>query len=245
MEALLGFAVLLFFLWILGQFLEVLEGFLQLIIELMGWYEKDRTSCLVVLTLTATCTASYLIGSLLTGESSESNPIVIGGAVVVPIVLVIGVLVAVRNRKSKRKRLEEAEQRIRLLKLSDVDSMNGVEFEHSIGKLMKHQGFQIQVTPGSGDFGVDLIAVRDSERWAVQCKRRKSTVSLKAVQEVVAGRDHHYCNATMVVTNSHFTQSAIELAQSTGCRLVDRNTLADCDWIVDFKHAREEDHHGE
>jgi len=232
-EFIVGLAVLLFLLWILGQYLEVLEGFLQLAIDLVDWYEKEPVSCLVVAALTGTCTASYYVGSFLTRDTGESNPLVIGSVVVIPVVLVAGILVAARSKRAKRRELEQEDKRIRVLKLSDVDSMDGIEFELYVGKLMRYQDFQIQVTRGSGDFGVDLVAERESERWAVQCKRRKSPVSLEAVQEAVAGRDHYHCNAAMVVTNSYFTQSAMELAQSTGCRLVDRDTLAD--WILDLK----------
>lgn len=132
-----------------------------------------------------------------------------------------------------RREKAEQEKRLRALELADIDRMRGIDFEHYVGKLLTYRGFQIEITPGSGDFGVDLVAEREGEKWAIQCKRRKIPVSLKAVQEVVAGRDYHACDEAMVVTNNHFAQSAVALAKSTECELVDRNVLAD--WILDFQ----------
>jgi restriction system protein len=51
-------------------------------------------------------------------------------------------------------------------------------------------------------------------------------VGIAAVQEVVAAKAHYGANRAMVVTNAHFTQAAVTLANSNDVDLWDRDRLA-------------------
>lgn len=133
--------------------------------------------------------------------------------------------------------LGEKEKRIRALQLSDIDNMNGGEFERYVSRLLKHRGFDAEVLGGSGDLGVDIIAQKNNLKYAVQVKRLSEHVSRRAVSDAVAGKSHYHCNAAMVVTNSHFTEGANKLSQSTRCELIDRDTLAE--WILDFQNSKD------
>lgn len=110
-------------------------------------------------------------------------------------------------------------------RLEEIDAMDGLEFEAFTAELLERQGWRVEVTPGSNDLGVDLVAERRNERLAVQVKRQEAPVSRRAVSDAVAGCDHYGCTGAMVVTNSYFTRGAIALAESTGCELVDRDEL--------------------
>ena len=121
-------------------------------------------------------------------------------------------------------------QRMRLLRLADVDGMSGSEFEEYVAWLLEAQGYAVEINGASGDLGVDLIAERGDACLAVQVKRAANPVSRRAVSDAVAGMDHYGCNAAMVVTNNVFSAGALELAESTECELVDREVLAE--WIV-------------
>jgi Holliday junction resolvase-like predicted endonuclease len=121
-------------------------------------------------------------------------------------------------------------KRLRALKLADVDNMPGHQFEHYVAALLEHQGFRTTVTKGSGDFGVDVIARKGDLKYAVQTKRYNTGVSRSAVSDAVAAKGHYGCNAALVVTTSRFTAGARQFARSTGCVLVDRDTLAQ--WIL-------------
>lgn len=107
-----------------------------------------------------------------------------------------------------------------------VDAMGGVEFEHYVAAVLRGRGYEIEFTRATGDFGVDLIATRDGERTAVQCKRAARAVNGAAIQQVVAGAAVHDCTATMVVSNHRYTRAAEQLAEVHGCVLVDRTRLA-------------------
>ncbi len=124
------------------------------------------------------------------------------------------------------------EHRYRALRLAEIDSMPGLEFERYIGKLLTSRGFDVTVTRSSGDLGVDVIAKSQDQIYAVQVKRSAKAVSRRAVSDAVAGMAHYRCSKSMVITNNYFTPGAKQLAQSTQCELIDRGTLAD--WIREY-----------
>ena len=83
------------------------------------------------------------------------------------------------------------------------------------------------VTPGSGDQGVDITAVRDEVRFAFQCKCYHSELGNTPVQEVYTGKTIYRCHVGVVMTNSYFTKGAITAAEATGVLLWDRDKIAD------------------
>lgn len=99
--------------------------------------------------------------------------------------------------------------------------MTGHEYEHTVASYLSHRGYKdVQVTKGSGDYGVDVIAQKGLKKYAVQCKYYSDPVSVGAVQEAVAGKAMYNCNAAMVVTNSTFTRAAEELARKNNVVLI-------------------------
>lgn len=78
-----------------------------------------------------------------------------------------------------------------------------------------------EMTKATGDQGVDLIVtLKGGARIAVQCKLYSTPVGNDAVQEVIAGRIFYKCEKAVVVTNSTYTQGAIELAKSADVDLL-------------------------
>lgn len=108
----------------------------------------------------------------------------------------------------------------------DLDTMDGWEFEEYAARLLRLNGFHhVEVTRGSGDQGVDILAMRDGKSYAVQCKHYEGKVPNKAVQEACAGAQFYGCDVAVVLTNSFFSPSALELGDSIGVELWDRDAL--------------------
>lgn len=106
------------------------------------------------------------------------------------------------------------------------DYMTGEDFEVFVSVVLEKIGYiNTQLTKGSGDQGVDIIAEKDGVRYAIQCKRYSQPVGNKAVQEVLAGKNYYKCHVGAVITNNYFTQSAKELAKENGIILWDRDFL--------------------
>ena len=100
------------------------------------------------------------------------------------------------------------------------------DFEYFCADLLKYDGFShISVTKGSNDQGVDIIAYKDGQKCAIQCKRYNNTLGNKPVQEVNTGRAIYGCSRAIVLTNNYFTKGAIEASSATGVILWDRRKL--------------------
>ena len=106
------------------------------------------------------------------------------------------------------------------------DSMDGHAFEHYCAKLLSKNGYDnVEVTRGSGDQGIDVIAFKDGIKYGIQCKCYSSAIGNKAVQEAFAGKAYYGCHVAVVLTNRYFTESAKELAAANKVVLWDRDKL--------------------
>lgn len=107
-----------------------------------------------------------------------------------------------------------------------LDEMEGLDFEYYCAELLKYHGFvDVEVTRGSGDYGIDILAEKDGVTYAIQCKRYHAPVGVKAVQEAYAGRDYYDRMVGCVLTNQYFTQPAVEAAKKLKILLWDRGYL--------------------
>lgn len=113
--------------------------------------------------------------------------------------------------------------------LLTIDLMEGHDFEYWCANALRDMGYtNVQVTPGSGDQGVDILADMNGIRYAIQCKRYSSDLGNTPIQEVHAGKYMYHCHIGAVITNQRFTSGAKELAEATGILLWDR------DWILQY-----------
>lgn len=109
--------------------------------------------------------------------------------------------------------------------MAEIDMMKGIQFEHYLQQLFIMLGYQVKLTRASGDFGADLILIKDYTKIVIQAKRYTKNVGLKAVQEVYGAKKHYGANEAWVVTNSLYTKQAKELAYSNEVFLIDRHDL--------------------
>lgn len=135
----------------------------------------------------------------------------------IAVILVIAAIAAVmrllfRNRKRQRP--------------SELDDMEGHDFEYYCAALLEKRGFlEVEVTKGSGDYGVDILAEKDGVTYAIQCKCYASPIGVKAVQEAYSGRDYYDRMVGAVLTNQYFTTPAVEAAKKLKILLWDRGYL--------------------
>ena len=117
----------------------------------------------------------------------------------------------------------------RRLKRSGLDEIaGGQEFEQYMVYLLRKNDYKnVQTTPKTGDYGADVLAERDGERFAIQCKLYNKSVGVKAVQEVFSAMQFYGCDAAVVATNSRFSRNAVNLAESTGVILWGRDDLVE------------------
>lgn len=113
-----------------------------------------------------------------------------------------------------------------------VDLMSGYEFESFLKTVFEKMNYTVQQTKLSGDQGADLVISKFGEIIVVQAKRWGGAVGNSAIQEVVAAIKHYGAHKGMVVANTQFTNSAVELAKSNQITLIDREELKK--WIQQY-----------
>ena len=104
-----------------------------------------------------------------------------------------------------------------------LDDLSGIEFEKLCAKVLNRRGYNnIYFTPATNDYGIDIIADSMNLKFAIQCKRSKTSIGNKAVQEALSGKIYYNCDVAVVVTNRYFTKQAIQTARATNVILWDR-----------------------
>lgn len=105
------------------------------------------------------------------------------------------------------------------------DYMEGTDFEQYCAMILRENGYTTELTPASGDYGVDIIAKHSGIIYAIQCKCYSSDVGVEAVYQVSGGMKYYHANIGIVLTNRHFTRNAKDLADAIGVILWDRESL--------------------
>jgi restriction system protein len=132
--------------------------------------------------------------------------------------LVLSILIYQNNKRR---------QRLRESGIYEIDSMDGIQFEHYLKELYNSHGYKAEITVASGDYGGDLILWKENRKVVIQAKRYSKDVGMKAVQEVMGAKAYYSTDEAWVVTNRYFTKAAKELAKKSNVILIDRELLID------------------
>ena len=115
-------------------------------------------------------------------------------------------------------------------------NMDAFAFEHLVKRLLEEMGYQnVEVTPPSGDGGVDVVADIElgitSVREVVQAKRHRRTIQRKEL-DALRGSLHRF-NAVRgtIIATSQFAKGTKEAAFESGAAPI---TLIDGDKLIDF-----------
>jgi len=129
------------------------------------------------------------------------------------------------EHRTKQRAVAERLHVQRSAQIDDIDKMSGQEFERHLAVYFAGQGFKVEITSGSADFGADLILRSETECIVVQAKRWSSNVGVAAIQEVSTARHYYNADSALLVTNSALTKNATALALRAQVTVWDRNCL--------------------
>jgi len=107
--------------------------------------------------------------------------------------------------------------------LSNIDELNGEEFERLVAMYYEDKGYKPQIVGGSGDHEVDIILTDPKENYkiAVQCKHWKTkNVGNNTILRLSAGKRVHNCLDAWCITTSNYTKEAIAAAEGLNIRLL-------------------------
>lgn len=110
--------------------------------------------------------------------------------------------------------------------IKSVDDMDGMHFENFCANLLeKNDFYNVNVTQGSGDHGIDILAEKDDISYAIQCKCYSSNIGNAAIQQAHTGKSIYKKDIAVVLTNQYFTDQAQKEADVLGVKLWDRDKL--------------------
>ncbi|HCJ8992504.1 TPA: restriction endonuclease, partial [Escherichia coli] len=92
-------------------------------------------------------------------------------------------------------------------------------------RFIQQSRYDVKETKRTQDQGADLFVTRFGKDMVIQAKNYSGSVGNSAVQQVISAKTFYGCDEAMVVTNSYFTRSSKELAESALVRLIDRDEL--------------------
>ncbi len=118
----------------------------------------------------------------------------------------------------------------KFLKTSIGNRFNDVtpqDFEDFISQLFKDNGYKINQTPYSGDYGADVLIEKDGRKTAIQVKNyaEDNKVGVGDINQIIGAKSYYSCDDALIVTTSEFTKRGMNLADTTGVVLWDWDRL--------------------
>lgn len=139
--------------------------------------------------------------------------------------LLVFITLSVSGFLYRKWKKDKENNRLRKSGIKEIDRMDGFQFEKYLAALYVSLGYKAEVTKKTGDFGADLLLRKEGKMIVVQAKRYGSNVGLKAVQEIMAAKTYYKADEAWVISNRNYTKQAVELAQTSQVKLVDRDEL--------------------
>ena len=110
------------------------------------------------------------------------------------------------------------------------EGMAGEDYEQLCMDILVKCGWDVSPTKKTGDQGVDLLAIKNNVRVAIQCKRYSKSIGNSAVQEVISGKLIYRAHYGVVVSNVPYTKAAKELSEAGNIKLLHHYHLLEDDF---------------
>lgn len=153
------------------------------------------------------------------------------GQYLLPVIFIGGATASVLGRRKRRNLLTA----MTMPGGKTAANITWQQFELLVGEALRHQGFSVEETGGSGpDGGIDLVARKDGEKYLVQCKQWRSLqVGVPVIRELYGAMAAEGATGGLVITSGRFTGPAREFASGRNLKLVDGDLLNH--WIAASK----------
>jgi restriction system protein len=105
------------------------------------------------------------------------------------------------------------------------NNLKGWEFENLIDKLVRAMGFHTEDRKRGPDGGIDILALKDEPllqgKYVIQCKRHSNPVGVEVIRDLYGVVHSTNANKGILITNSTFTDAAIEFSIDKQLELID------------------------
>nr|WP_312990255.1 restriction endonuclease [Comamonas koreensis] len=146
------------------------------------------------------------------------------GQYLLPFMCLVAAAMSAWRRKQRKALVSTVAQAQDAAALGDISWR---EFELLVGEAYRLQGFRIIELGGNGpDGGVDLVLLKGSEKFLVQCKQWKAQrVGVAIVRELYGVMAARGATGGFVVTSGRFSNDAQAFARGRNITLVDGSQL--------------------
>ena len=124
------------------------------------------------------------------------------------------------EKKNKRKVVPKSDF---ITPIKKKTRMTPKEFEQFVADYYQHQCYQTEITPYSGDYGVDVIAQKGEERIAIQAKMYGNSsrkVNRETIMQLYGAMTYRQCSKAVIATNGTCMVDAIEVANKLGVEIL-------------------------
>ena len=159
-----------------------------------------------------------MVGAMM--QKAVIHGLATAGQYIVPILCLAAAALSAWRRKQRHTLVSDVAQ----ARNADVlDGMSWREFELLVGEAYRQRGYRvIEIGGGGPDGGVDLVLLKGSEKFFVQCKQWKAyKVGVTTVRELYGVMAAKGATGGFVVTSGRFTSDAKEFAQGRNIELID------------------------
>jgi len=104
-------------------------------------------------------------------------------------------------------------------------AMTGVEFERFVADVFRRTGYAAELTPATGDHGIDIILRKLGRVIFVQCKKWDCTVGEPVLRDFYGSMVASRADAGFVVTTSNFTSQAEAFVKDKPIELYDVDAI--------------------
>lgn len=89
-------------------------------------------------------------------------------------------------------------------------NLDGWEFEKEVAKIYSDLGYDVEVTKGSADGGVDIIMSKDNKRTIVQCKHHQNPVSVEPIRALWGCMSDFKADEAIFIASSGYTKGCYD-----------------------------------
>lgn len=97
------------------------------------------------------------------------------------------------------------------------------QYEKYAAEYFEKDGYQVELTSFTNDYGVDIFVTKNSIKYAVQVKMFGNTarkINRKMVMELHGSKDYFDCNYAIIVTDGEIIQDAKEVAEKLNIEVI-------------------------
>ena len=95
-------------------------------------------------------------------------------------------------------------------------------YEQMVAAHFRRQGYSVDLTPRSNDYGVDAFARKEKQKLALQAKMYRGVrkVNREMVMQLHGAKDYFDCTEAVIITDGEVTQDARQVAEKLRIKIL-------------------------